>query len=245
MTGLDATAMKPFCEQFSGDSAAWDPASVRCATGIEQLPSNHCDTVIDDQVFEPCGYSANALSGPGFVSIHVTPEDHCSFASFETSAFESDCASYISSVAGVFRPNALSLVLSGVCSLPVLDVSNIVAYILDHVSEIRCGGTFFKKVTFHLPDGLAAVSVPAPLQQLKVSAVQTKCASLRHRPLRAIPDTYVEDMLSLPAHLAGDSGPLSSPFSHSAPMHTKRPSDGHALQGFFVLALPPNCFFVW
>ena len=127
MTGLDATAMKPFCEQFSGDSAAWDPASVRCATGIEQLPSNHCDTVIDDQVFEPCGYSANALSGPGFVSIHVTPEDHCSFASFETSAFESDCASYISSVAGVFRPNALSLVLSGVCSLPVLDVSNIAA----------------------------------------------------------------------------------------------------------------------
>jgi len=197
MTGLDATTMKPFCKQFSGDSAAWDPASVRRATGIEQLLPNHCDTVIDDQLFEPCGYSANALSGPGFVSIHVTPEDHCSFVSFETSAFESDCASYISSVAGVFRPNALSVVLSGVCSLPVLNVSNIGAYILDHVSEIRCGDTFFKKVTFRLPDGLAAVSVPAPLQQLKISALQTKCASLCHSPLRAIPDTYVEDMLSL------------------------------------------------
>ena len=48
----------------------------------------------------------------------------------------------------------------------------------------------------------------------------------------------------MPAHLAGDSGPLPSPFSHGAPMHTKRPSHGHALQGFFVLALPPNCFFV-
>ena len=31
-----------------------------------------------------------------------------------------------------------------------------------------------------------------------------------------------------------------SPFSHSAPMHTKQLPHGHALQGFFVLALPPR-----
>ena len=42
-----------------------------------------------------------------------------------------------------------------------------------------------------------------------------------------------------PAHLAGDSGPLPSPFSHSARVHTKRLSHGQALQGIFVLALPP------
>ena len=84
----------------------------------------------------------------------------------------------------------------------------------------------------------------SPLRQFPVRAVASGHA--RHEFLRSLSCSFSLDLsIAQPAHLAGDSGPLPSPFSHGAPMHTKRPSDGHALQGFFVLALPPNCFFVW
>ncbi|KAJ3315608.1 spermidine resistance protein [Boothiomyces sp. JEL0838] len=42
------------------------------------------ESLIDDYAFDPCGYSANGLLGPYYYTIHVTPEDICSYASFET-----------------------------------------------------------------------------------------------------------------------------------------------------------------
>ena len=83
----------------------------------------------------------------------------------------------------------------------------------------------------------------SPLRQFLVRAVAS--AHARHEFLRSLSCSFSLDLsIAQPAHLAGDSGPLPSPFSHSAPMHTKRPSHGHALQGFFVLVcLAPELFF--
>ena len=38
---------------------------------------------IDDYVFEPCGYSMNGVEGGTFSTVHITPEQGFSYASFE------------------------------------------------------------------------------------------------------------------------------------------------------------------
>jgi F0F1-type ATP synthase gamma subunit len=81
------------------------------------------DSIVDDYIFDPCGYSANGLAGPYYWTIHVTPESHCSYASFETTipvkAFEhvSKDAHYdtyrevIQKVVDVFQPGKFSTTL--------------------------------------------------------------------------------------------------------------------------------------
>ncbi|KAI8927810.1 S-adenosylmethionine decarboxylase [Entophlyctis helioformis] len=108
MTNLDPEAMKVFwrteeekaaadkIQEAAADGAA--PAApvnkhtlkyrmkspehrVFTQTGISDV---YPDSQVDDFVFNPCGYSLNGLLGPYYYTIHVTPEDICSYASFET-----------------------------------------------------------------------------------------------------------------------------------------------------------------
>lgn len=46
----------------------------------------------------------NGLAEGGFFTIHITPEAHCSYASFETNIVVSDYTKLIQSVLRVFRP---------------------------------------------------------------------------------------------------------------------------------------------
>lgn len=74
------------------------------------------DAVIDDFLFEPCGYSMNGLQDSGLMTIHVTPESHCSYASVEiaghsTSAF--DPAELLAKAVKSFNPGRISVSVSG------------------------------------------------------------------------------------------------------------------------------------
>jgi S-adenosylmethionine decarboxylase len=60
-----------------------DSEEVTEKSGISSLMPG---AVINDWLFEPCGYSLNALNGPTHYTIHVTPEPACSFVSFATNA---------------------------------------------------------------------------------------------------------------------------------------------------------------
>ncbi|XP_058768306.1 S-adenosylmethionine decarboxylase proenzyme-like [Vicia villosa] len=76
MTGLDREKASVFYkEQFS--SAALMTAN----SGIRNILP---DSQICDFDFEPCGYSMNSVEGVAVSTIHVTPEDGFSYASFET-----------------------------------------------------------------------------------------------------------------------------------------------------------------
>ncbi|OZJ01811.1 hypothetical protein BZG36_05166 [Bifiguratus adelaidae] len=81
MTKLNPEAMRRFYQQGDEESGSKGGRRVDQETGIDKLYPN---AMLDSFLFEPCGYSSNALLLDGYFTIHVTPEDICSYASFET-----------------------------------------------------------------------------------------------------------------------------------------------------------------
>jgi S-adenosylmethionine decarboxylase len=49
-----------------------------------QLESLFSDFILDDFVFEPFGYSINAIKGREYLTIHVTPQENSSYVSIES-----------------------------------------------------------------------------------------------------------------------------------------------------------------
>jgi S-adenosylmethionine decarboxylase len=104
-------------------------ADISAQLGIDTLfPQS--ETILDSFGFEPCGYSANAVVGSGlncskgdggYFTIHVTPEDGWSYASFECNvplplspndpSGRPDMPSLIRRVVDIFQPNRLTITL--------------------------------------------------------------------------------------------------------------------------------------
>ncbi|CAM9169403.1 unnamed protein product, partial [Hapterophycus canaliculatus] len=68
---------------------------------------------LQDHLFEPCGYSMNALEGRAYYTVHVTPEPEFSYASFETNVRLPDYDVLVRGVLEVFRPNKFTMTLFG------------------------------------------------------------------------------------------------------------------------------------
>lgn len=77
---------------------------------------------IDDYCFSPCGYSCNVHAGNYYAIVHVTPQENCSYASFETNFGSnrwgqpaSDVGERLNSLVGkvvdAFRPQKLTVTL--------------------------------------------------------------------------------------------------------------------------------------
>lgn len=67
---------------------------------------------IDEHLFAPSGYSLNGLRGDRYTTIHVTPQEYGSYASFETNDLTAtDGPSWVRSTLELFRPRAFDLVL--------------------------------------------------------------------------------------------------------------------------------------
>lgn len=63
---------------------------------------------IDDFVFEPCGYSLNAIQGNRYCTIHLTPQHGYSYISLETNA---DLGDILTIPLEVLNPHSFDLVL--------------------------------------------------------------------------------------------------------------------------------------
>lgn len=80
MTGLDREKASVFYKNGMSSAALMTDNS-----GIRKiLPQSD----ICDFEFDPCGYSMNSIEGAALSTIHVTPEDGFSYASFEASGYD-------------------------------------------------------------------------------------------------------------------------------------------------------------
>lgn len=77
---------------------------------------------VDDYCFDSCGYSCNMHSGLSYAMVHVTPQDLCSYASFETNfgstltglperPLEETLNELLGKVIDAFRPGRLTVTL--------------------------------------------------------------------------------------------------------------------------------------
>ncbi|KAJ2078741.1 spermidine resistance protein [Coemansia sp. RSA 988] len=82
MTGLDPECMRAM--YLGGVTSVEGPEGGKAVEKTTGISAIYPDSISDSYLFTPCGFSLNGLQGDGYYTIHVTPEPHCSYASFET-----------------------------------------------------------------------------------------------------------------------------------------------------------------
>lgn len=75
-------------------------------------------------MFEPCGYSMNGIEGDAYHTIHITPESHCSYASFETNAPLDSYQQLIHRVISTFRPGRFTIMFFADENSPISKMSS-------------------------------------------------------------------------------------------------------------------------
>ena len=78
------------------------------AAGIDSLCPG---AIIDPRAFEPCGYSMNAILYKSYCTMHITPEEGSSYASFETNQKLASYTSLINNVIRTFKPKKFVMTL--------------------------------------------------------------------------------------------------------------------------------------
>lgn len=104
MTGLDREMASVFYKVQSGSAG-----TMTINSGIRKILP---DSKICDFEFEPCGYSMNSVEGAAVSTIHVTPEDGFSYASFETVGYdpkEVNLKQLVERVLACFQPSDFSI----------------------------------------------------------------------------------------------------------------------------------------
>lgn len=123
----------------------WTGKLATAASGIAALLPPVVQQTIDEHLFSPCGYSMNGLVGAAWYStIHVTPEPHCSYVSFETNVPVAAAAipELLARVVDVFRPATFSVTLIGAhCSAvaQLLDAAAVSSSCGDAGAVVLCG----------------------------------------------------------------------------------------------------------
>lgn len=110
MTGLDKKSASVFFKTQSSSAAVMTEVS-----GIRKiLPKSQ----ICDFDFDPCGYSMNGIEEDAISTIHVTPEDGFSYASFEAVGYtfksSMDLTPLLERVLACFQPSEFTVSLHGI-----------------------------------------------------------------------------------------------------------------------------------
>ncbi|ORY79069.1 S-adenosylmethionine decarboxylase [Protomyces lactucae-debilis] len=112
---MQSTTLTKHEEQHNGANGAHDDSSVGhvygtiCSkqSGLQKICCRRPSSVMDSFVFDPLGYSANMVDGTSYATIHITPEQECSYASFETNM--TGAVKDLSRVLDVFLPGKFTM----------------------------------------------------------------------------------------------------------------------------------------
>ncbi|XP_075156067.1 S-adenosylmethionine decarboxylase [Haematobia irritans] len=98
MENLDPEIMNIFTKSRCNDGKE--------ATATSKINEILPDMVIDDFLFEPCGYSMNGINSRGeYMTIHITPEKEFSYVSFESNVSRNNYTDLIMRVIHTFLPS--------------------------------------------------------------------------------------------------------------------------------------------
>jgi len=109
MTELDRTLARRFF-LTPGDALRTSHATgdaMTAASGLGGVINPR--SVVFGYAFAPCGYSMNALDGARYATVHVTPEDGHSYASYERGGADAGALASIGKAVAVFRPATVSV----------------------------------------------------------------------------------------------------------------------------------------
>ncbi|KAI9292654.1 S-adenosylmethionine decarboxylase [Neoconidiobolus thromboides FSU 785] len=128
MTDLDEEHSKVFYIENNNSTGRQGGEEVADKIGLSKIYTN---LIQDPFLFEPCGFSMNALANEHYFNVHVTPETHCSYASFETNIplkgdHDSEVKKLVEKVLKCFKPKQFSITLfkegnAQLLNLPVVD----------------------------------------------------------------------------------------------------------------------------
>nr|PNR29696.1 hypothetical protein PHYPA_028390 [Physcomitrium patens] len=172
MTQLDRQAARNFVKA-SGLESGLD--MTKAAKIDKMLP----DSRICDFAFDPCGYSMNGIEGGAHSTIHVTPEDGLSYASFEAMGYtpwQVDLPSLVDRVVASFKPAVFAMSVHVSNANKALHASGSwgesicpSGYMCDGSSrqELPCGSIVvfhtFKEITFKDVKGASVAAAALPL----------------------------------------------------------------------------------
>ncbi|KAJ6849759.1 S-adenosylmethionine decarboxylase proenzyme-like [Iris pallida] len=108
MTGLSSEKASVFFKSSDGDQS-------KTMTKRSGIPDILPEMEICDFEFEPCGYSMNAIDGPALSTIHVTPEEGFSYASYEAMGLDPaavDFGGLVERVLNCFCPSDFSVAVT-------------------------------------------------------------------------------------------------------------------------------------
>jgi S-adenosylmethionine decarboxylase len=111
MTGLDVKKAAVFFKN-SADGRCSSAKEMTKLSGISEIIP---EMEICDFEFDPCGYSMNGVFGPAASTIHVTPEEGFSYASYEAMNFDPSSLVYsdvIKRVLAGFSPSDFSVAVT-------------------------------------------------------------------------------------------------------------------------------------
>lgn len=126
--------------------------------GISRLSTK--GAVWDSFLFEPCGYSSNAILDGTYWTIHVTPEEESSYVSFECSPRPDDISATVKKVLAFFMPQKFSLVVTG--NDEVDGPSGVDGFVTEGSASGTASGYRTWTGHFATPEHIAARPLPPP-----------------------------------------------------------------------------------